>query len=262
MLRSATAVRALRLRDRSASPAGLRGPTIPVVRSRRKRARRRQHPAPGFTEGQRPGLITGLDNGAAVVSSDAQVKALTITGPACDPNGCSRPNSEGIIAIGRSVRRGCSARRIRRAVSSGSPRRCAHSSRAARSSEAPRGVAIARKSCRVEIPFDPRGHAQRCPLQTALPVQKDLQRTPDTLRERTQKFAYPPARARGRPRSACRRSRDLVTSKGTAPARSARCSPLREGGGSHRIARIVVDLLLVRRVGQLVGHHPWGIGTR
>jgi hypothetical protein len=66
------------------------------------------------------------------VSSDAQVKALTITGPACDPNGCSRPNSEGIIAIGRSVRRGCSARRIRRAVSSGSPRRCAHSSRAAR----------------------------------------------------------------------------------------------------------------------------------
>jgi parallel beta-helix repeat protein len=60
---------------------------------------------PGLTDVKvkGPGLIAGFDNGVAVVSSDAQVKALTLTGPVCDPGGCSRPNSEGIIAIGRVV---------------------------------------------------------------------------------------------------------------------------------------------------------------
>ena len=60
---------------------------------------------PGLTyvEVKGPSVITGFDNGVEIESSDGQINGLTITGPACEPEGCSRPNSEGIIALGRVV---------------------------------------------------------------------------------------------------------------------------------------------------------------
>ena len=48
-----------------------------------------------------PGTISGFDNGVLIVGSDARVQGLTVTGPACDPNDCSRPMSNGIGAVGR-----------------------------------------------------------------------------------------------------------------------------------------------------------------
>ena len=47
-----------------------------------------------------PGTITGFDNGVSIVGSDALVKGITITGPACDPSDCDRPLSNGIAIAG------------------------------------------------------------------------------------------------------------------------------------------------------------------
>lgn len=47
-----------------------------------------------------PGTITGFDNGVTIVGSDALVKGLTISGPACDPSDCDRPLSNGIAIPG------------------------------------------------------------------------------------------------------------------------------------------------------------------
>src|SRR5215207_980986 len=41
-----------------------------------------------------PGLLTGFDDGVEIVGSHARVKGLTITGPACGPDECSRPVSQ------------------------------------------------------------------------------------------------------------------------------------------------------------------------
>jgi parallel beta-helix repeat protein len=50
-----------------------------------------------------PGTITGFDNGVAIQDSNALVNGITITGPGpCPPSTCSRPISNGIIAIGQS----------------------------------------------------------------------------------------------------------------------------------------------------------------
>jgi parallel beta-helix repeat protein len=47
-----------------------------------------------------PGTITGFDNGVAVQDSNALVTGITVTGPGpCPPASCSRPISNGIIAI-------------------------------------------------------------------------------------------------------------------------------------------------------------------
>lgn len=48
-----------------------------------------------------PGTITGFDTGIEIRDSNALVKGLTFTGPACEPASCSRPFSTGIIALGR-----------------------------------------------------------------------------------------------------------------------------------------------------------------
>jgi parallel beta-helix repeat protein len=49
-----------------------------------------------------PGVISGFDTGVAIQDSNASVKGVTATGPACDPASCARPLSTGIIALGRS----------------------------------------------------------------------------------------------------------------------------------------------------------------
>ena len=47
-----------------------------------------------------PGTAKGFDNGVSIVGSDALVKGITITGPACDPSACDRPLSNGIVVVG------------------------------------------------------------------------------------------------------------------------------------------------------------------
>jgi parallel beta-helix repeat protein len=50
-----------------------------------------------------PGTIAGFDNGVVVEDSNALVKGITVTGPGgCDPASCSRPISNGILALGLS----------------------------------------------------------------------------------------------------------------------------------------------------------------
>lgn len=48
-----------------------------------------------------PGTISGFDTGVAIQDSNASVRGITASGPACDPN-CSRAFSTGIIVLGRS----------------------------------------------------------------------------------------------------------------------------------------------------------------
>jgi len=50
-----------------------------------------------------PGTIAGFDNGVVIQDSNALVQGITVTGPGgCDPASCSRPISNGIMAIGLS----------------------------------------------------------------------------------------------------------------------------------------------------------------
>jgi len=50
-----------------------------------------------------PGTIEGFDNGVSIVGSDALVKGITITGPACDPSDCDRPLGNGIVVVGHLI---------------------------------------------------------------------------------------------------------------------------------------------------------------
>jgi Periplasmic copper-binding protein (NosD) len=50
-----------------------------------------------------PGTIDGFDNGVVIVGGEAHVKDITVTGPDCDPTGCSRPISNGILVAGQLI---------------------------------------------------------------------------------------------------------------------------------------------------------------